>query len=114
MQALAGVRVEQIGIDDQDVVALQTGQYQSVLRLVVGHVDVAAVQHDAVEGVGDDVDERGGTRSGRGELDGGPAAEGPLRGQAGAVGQVQFHVVGLDVQQFRTYAGVVSGEVRDS
>ena len=114
VQPLAGVRVEQVGVDDEHVVGGQVGQRQPVLRPVGRGVQRPPVEGDLVEPVGDHVDERGRPRPGRGEPDRGPGPEGPLAGLAAAVGQVELHLVPGYGQQLRAGPCIDPGQVGDT
>jgi hypothetical protein len=58
VQALAGVGVPAVGLDDQDVGGLHTGQRDAGGLVVGGHVQGDTVEGGAVHRVGGDVDER--------------------------------------------------------
>ena len=57
VQTLAGVRVTAVGVDHQDVVLGQPGQRDTGRFVVAGHVEVAAVEGGAADGVRGDVDD---------------------------------------------------------
>ncbi len=104
MQALTGVRVQAVGIDDELVLGLESGQRDAR----VGELrkrDVAAVERDGVDVARDQVDEGVGTR-GRGEADDRAGSE-----DLGALRQIERHLVRVGVDDRATLLRLDAGEV---
>ena len=110
VQALAGVGVAAVGVDDQHVVLGQTGQRDAGRLVVARHVDVATVEGRAADAVGGDVDVGVGAGQ-RVELDGRRRPERVLAGLAVAVGQVEVDAVVVDGDQRGAFDGLVASEI---
>jgi hypothetical protein len=110
VQALTGAHVDGVGLHDQLVVVGQPVELDAV-AVEGGHgIDRLAVQHDRADRTGGQVEVRGCARLGAREADGRAAPEGPLTGSAGAVGEVELHVVGRHGEQAGALGGLVPGE----
>ena len=110
VQALAGVGVSAVGLDDEDVVLGQPGQWDAGGLVVAGDVDRCAVEGRAAHRIGGDVDE--GVRTGGGvERHGRRRSEGPVAGAARAVGQIEHDAVVVDGDERRALGRLVSSEV---
>ena len=88
----------------------QAGQRDTGRLVVIGHVEIAAVEGRAAHGVGGDVDD--GVGAGECiELHGRDGAEGAFAWLAVAVGEIQGDSVTVDGDQRGAFDGLVTGEV---
>ena len=110
VQALPGVGVPAVGVDDHDVALGQPGQRDAGGFVVARHVDLATVEGGAADGAGGDVDDRVGAGQ-RVELDGGHRAEGLFAGSAAGVGEIEDDAVVIDGDEGGAFDGLVAGQI---
>ena len=111
MQALAGVGVAAVGVDDEDVVCRQPAQRDAGRLVVSGDVEVVTVEDGAAHRVGGEVDDRVGAGE-RVEHHRGGGAEGAFAWAAVAVGEIEVDLVVVDGDQGGAFDGLVTGQVR--
>ncbi|MDQ1084062.1 hypothetical protein QE414_002069 [Microbacterium sp. SORGH_AS 344] len=105
MQALAGVRVLAVGLDDELVLGCQALERDARVGEDVGGLERAAVQRDAVHLAGDEVDER------RRALGGGERDDRARGEHLVAAGEVELHVVGVRIDDGAPLLRFDAGEV---
>ena len=110
VQALSGVGVGAVGVDDEDVVLSQSGQRDAGGFVVARHVDVAPVECRAANVVGGEVDV--GVRAGqRVELHRRHRTEGALSWLAAAIGEVEVDAVAVDGNEGSAFDGRLTGQI---
>ena len=113
VQALAGVGVAAVGVDDDHIVVGESPQRDAGRFVVSGDIEFVAVEGGAADGFGGDVDDRVGAGQGI-EHHGGDGAESSLAGSTVAVGDVEVDLVAVDGDQGGAFDRLVPGEVRKS
>jgi hypothetical protein len=112
VQALPGVGVPAVGGDDERVLLSEAGQRQAALLGVRADVEFFAVERGRQNPLRDQIDERGGARLARTELERRRRPERLGARVPGAVGHVEVQVVALQGQEFGARNGVGTGQVR--
>ncbi|CKT50950.1 Uncharacterised protein [Mycobacterium tuberculosis] len=110
MQALAGIGVVAVGVDDDDVALGQSAQRDPGRLVISRDVQVLVVEAGAAHGVGGDVDDR----VGAGECvehHGGGRPEGAFAGSAVTVGHIENDLVAVHGYQGGAFDGLVPREV---
>ena len=107
VQSLAAVGVAPHRVDDQDVVGGERRQRDPAVRKDLGRVEGDAVEGHRRHRVTDEVDPRGDPRCARSEPHRRRREE-----RRGSGGEVEHHVVTVDVEQRSAGCGFVAGEVR--
>ena len=111
VQALARGGVAAVRVQLEDVVRGEVGELEPVGLVERRDVEGPAVEHGGPDRRAAQVHERGRPRRPAGEAHGGGRAEGALAGAPGAVGEIQRHVVRVDVQEAGARGGLVPRQI---
>ncbi len=111
VKALARIRVEAVGVDDEFVVRGESGQCDAGVLGISGHVHRRAVERGRMHGLRDQIDE-GRRTLGRIERHGGDGTERGGSRRSGPVGEVEDDGVVVDAQDRCPLGGLLAGQVR--